>query len=185
MGNIKKIKKSYARPLKPWDMSRMEEEKVIDQKYGLKNKREIWRAQAIIRTFRRNARHILSLPSEEAVKRKADLINKLAHIGLIESSATLDDVLGLKTEDILNRRLQTIIFKKGLAHTVKQARQIIVHGHVIVNGRVNNAPSTIIPADIENTINVNPKFKVVEKVEKAPKAAPTPDVQPAKKEAAA
>jgi len=172
MGQPKKIRKTYSRPLKRWDANRISDEiKVLDQ-YGLKNKREIYRAQEQIRTFRRTARKLLSMTPEEAAKIKGELMNKLSHLGLIEKTGTLDDVLGLKEVDIMNRRLQTIVLRKGFAKTMKQARQMIVHGKIIVAGKRNTSPSTLVPKDLEG--KVESTMKLPEPVAPVQKAAPAP-----------
>lgn len=159
MGQPRRIRKTYARPLKRWDSVRIESEAKLTQKYGLKNKREIWKAQNRLRIFRRSARQILSLPKEEAGKRKDELVHKLTSLGLLKEGATLNDVLGLTVEDILNRRLQTIVYRRGIALTPKQARQMIVHGKVLVAGARNTSPGTLTPKKFEDKITATMKIE--------------------------
>lgn len=154
MGQPVRTRKTYSRPLRRYDATRIKDEGRILQLYGLKNKKEIWGAQNIIRKFRATARGIMGLADEEAAHRRQELIGKLAKIGLLGKEATLDDVLGLTVSDILNRRLQTLIFRKGMSKTVKQARQFITHGQVLVAGRRSTSPGTIITKDLEDKINV-------------------------------
>jgi small subunit ribosomal protein S4 len=151
---MKRQKKKYETPLKPWDKQRLEEEKKLLKKFGLKNKKEIWRAEAIVRKFRRMAREIAAKYDKE---KERILINKVVRLGLLKEGATLDDVLGLTVENLLERRLQTILKNKGLANTIKHARQLITHGHVKINGRKVTYPSYIVPINEEDSIVVDKK----------------------------
>ncbi|MCD6477455.1 MAG: 30S ribosomal protein S4 [Candidatus Aenigmarchaeota archaeon] len=151
MGDPKKQRKKYETPLRPWDKKIIQEEAEILRKYGLRRKREIYRAESILRNFRRQARRLAAEMNEDEKKK---LIGKLNRLGFVEKNATLDDILSLTLEDVLNRRLQTIVFKKSLANTIKQARQFIVHGHVKVGDRKIRWPSFIVPKELENEISV-------------------------------
>jgi small subunit ribosomal protein S4 len=151
---MKRQKKKYETPLRPWDKQRLEEEKKLIRKFGLKNKKEIWRAEAIVRKFRRMAREIAATYDKE---KERILINKVVRLGLLKEGATLDDVLGLTVENLLERRLQTILKNKGLANTIKHARQLITHGHVKINGRKVTYPSYIVPINEEDSIVVDKK----------------------------
>jgi small subunit ribosomal protein S4 len=151
---MKRQKKKYETPLRPWDKQRLEEEKKLLKKFGLKNKKEIWRAEAIVRKFRRMAREIAATNDKE---KERILINKVVRLGLLKEGATLDDVLGLTVENLLERRLQTILKNKGLANTIKHARQLITHGHVKINGRKVTYPSYIVPINEEDSIVVDKK----------------------------
>jgi len=148
---MRRIRKKLKRPKKPWDSSRIERENGILKEFGLRRKREIWRAEAIIREFRRRARNLIAVKDEEKTK---VLLEKLTKMGLLEKGQGLDQVLGLSVNDLLNRRLQTIVFKKGLASTIKEARQKITHGHVYVKGRRMVFPSYIVSVEEENLIEV-------------------------------
>ncbi|MEM5872123.1 MAG: 30S ribosomal protein S4, partial [Candidatus Aenigmatarchaeota archaeon] len=128
----------------------MEEEKLI-KNYGLRRKREIWRAQEILRKFRRRARNLIAVKDEAKTK---ILLDKLVSMGLLQKGQGLDQVLALKINDILERRLQTLVYKKGFASTIKDARQKIVHGHVYVDGRKVVYPSYLVPIDKENLITI-------------------------------
>ncbi len=156
MGHPKKLRKKYETPKKPYDKERLAEEKKLVKDYGLKNKRELWRAESMLRNFRRIARELQGKKDE--VKEK-ELINKLVKFGLVAPKATLDDVLELKESDILERRLQTIVFKRALAKTIKEARQYITHGHVYINKRKVWWPSYLVPVSEETKIELDPKIK--------------------------
>jgi len=141
MGDTKKPKRQYARPRKPWDKTRLESEAKVTAEFGLKNKREIRKAESIVRTKRQNARALLALPMDKREKPQKELLNSLQKVGLLGPSAGLDDVLGLTVGEVLERRLQTQVIRKGLANTPKQARQFITHGHIAVNGKKVTSPS--------------------------------------------
>jgi small subunit ribosomal protein S4 len=154
MGDPRRIKKKYRKPKHPWRADRIEAEKRILREYGLKNKKEIWRAETILRNYRRQARRLLALHTEQARREEKELLKSLARLGLLKKKATLDDVLALKVNDLLDRRLQTVVYKKGLANTPKHARQLIVHGHVTVKGGKVTAPSYLVRAEEEDSIKV-------------------------------
>lgn len=152
MGDPRKTRKQFKRPLKIWDRANIESEKALKQTYGLKNKREIWRTEALLRKKRQSARSLLALPLEERLKRQAELLQSLARLGMVDEKAALDDVLTLSVESFLERRLQTIAWRKGLANTVIQARQFITHGHIAINGKRVTAPGYIVTAEEEKYI---------------------------------
>ncbi|ADC65015.1 ribosomal protein S4 [Ferroglobus placidus DSM 10642] len=162
MGDPKRHRKKYLTPKKPWDRVRLEKERPLIIKYGLRNKRELWRFQAILRKYRRAARELLAkvnLPGREGEIAKAkaqQIIKKLNRIGVLPENATLDDILNLTVEDFLERRLQTIVYRMGLANTIKQARQLIVHGHIAIAGRRVTSPSYIVEKDEESLIDYYP-----------------------------
>ncbi|PIN90297.1 30S ribosomal protein S4 [Candidatus Pacearchaeota archaeon CG10_big_fil_rev_8_21_14_0_10_35_13] len=149
--------KTYSRPRKPFDKVRMEEENVIVEKYGLKNKREIWKAEAAISKIRTQAKKLITEPLEEQEK----LYEKLNKMGLGVKS--IPEVLALSKEDWLGRRLQTIIANKGMATTIKQARQLITHKHVKINGKIKNIPSYPVKVKEEKMIEIKEKKEKVKK----------------------
>lgn len=139
MGYPGKNFKQYSSPKRRFEKSRIEEERVLAITYGLRNKREIWRALEVLRKHRSGAREVVAMTSSmgetpRTVTRRNELVNSLQRYGIIGEGAEMDDILSLKVEDILERRLQTIVFRKGLARSPKQARQFITHGHIAVNG---------------------------------------------------
>ena len=135
MGDPKFARKAYDTPSHPWQGERIKAEVVLVNQYGLKNKTEVWKAQTIIRKIRGQSRDLQArLRGEEmqAEKEANSLLVKCGRMGLLPlEGATLNDILVLSEEDILERRLQTLVFKKGLASSPKQARQMIVHGHIL------------------------------------------------------
>ncbi len=154
---MKKQKSKFERPRRPWDKVRIEEEKKIMQNYGLRRKKEIWREESILRNYRRLARSLAAVRDKEKEK---ILLGKLFRMGMISKEAGLDDVLVLTVENILDRRFQTIVFKKGLAKNLKQARQYIVHGHIAFEGRRIKWPSMLIPLGGEEKIGFYEKSKI-------------------------
>ncbi len=154
MGDPKFARKHYTTPSHPWDGARISEENMIIRKYGLKNKRELWKIQTMLRDLRRQARELqarLNTLDEQAIKERDALLERLMRLGLLSSKSDLNDVLSLEVETLLARRLQTQIYLKGMARTVKQARQLIVHGHVGIDGRKVTVPSYMV-ADTETAV---------------------------------
>jgi small subunit ribosomal protein S4 len=148
---MKRSRKKYEKPKRPWDKAGIEKEGEILKKFGLRKKRELWMANAILRKYRRMARDLAARKDREKEK---VLIEKLKHDGVLREGSALDDVLALTVEDILERRLQTIVYRKGLANSPKHSRQLIVHGHVKINGRKINYPSYMVSKEEEDKIEV-------------------------------
>ena len=156
MGDPKKSRRKWVSPGHPWVKERLQRELELIGKYGLRNKREIWIAEAVVREFRMRARSLLALPEPERSQAAKSLIDRLYRLGLVNKDAVLDDVLGLTVENVLERRLQTMVFRKGLAKTIHQARQLIVHGHIAINGRRVTSPGYLVPRDEEDKISYAP-----------------------------
>ena len=159
---MKRKHKSYSKPKRPFDKARIDEEAVIIKEFGLKNKKEIWKAEAQIKKMREKAKRLIGKDEKE---QKA-LFNQLNKIGMDVHS--IADILALEKKNYLKRRLQTVVFKKELALSVKEARQMIVHRKVLVDGKVINKPSYIVPVALENKITIKPKKKKDKKVEEKP-----------------
>jgi small subunit ribosomal protein S4 len=149
---LKRQRKKYSRPLHPWDKTRMDAEDALLKKYGLRRKKEIWKMAAILRGWRRQARRLLALSGRQAELETRQLLERLRKFGLVGENATLDDVLSLTLEDLLERRLQTVLFRKGMARTPRQARQLIVHGHVSIGGQRVRVPSYLVSTEEEGKV---------------------------------
>ena len=147
MGDPRRLRKKYKKPHAPWEKTRLEEELKYLGDFGLRNKRELYRHRYQLTQFRKLARKLRTKPS--AIN---ELIGKLNRLGLVSLNSTPDDVLSLNLEDILNRRLQTLVFKNGFARSIYQSRQFIVHKHISVNGKVTNSPSYLVKKNEEDTI---------------------------------
>lgn len=152
MGDPRKARKQYEKPMKAWDKTKIITERKILDDYGLKNKHELRRMEGILRQKRQNGRALLALQAEARQKKEKEMMDSLIRMGIMRGSPTLDDVLSLKIQDILERRLNTIVFRKNLANTMKQARQLIVHGHIALNGKKITAPSYIVKDGEEDKI---------------------------------
>lgn len=151
-------RKLYQRPRKAHEKVRVAEENKLMEKYGLKNKIEIWKSIAKLKYFRDRAKDLAKRPLDE----QEVLFNKLKLMGL--KTDTIADVLALKIEDILERRLPTIVFKKGIATTAKQARQMVSHKRIMISGNVVNIPSYLVPVSEEDKIELR-KAKPAKKKE--------------------
>lgn len=145
--------KTYLKPKRPFDKARIDSELKIKRDFGLKNKREIWKAEAKVKAMREKAKSLIKESEEEQQK----LFDQLKKIGL-EVNA-IGDVLALEAKDYLERRLQTIVAKKGLAPTIRSARQMISHRRVYVDGRVVDKPSFIVPVELEDKIEIKASRK--------------------------
>ena len=156
MGKPKFSRKKYETPSHPWQADRIKAENEITKKYGLKNKREIWKAQTSLRRYRGQARSLLAkigTEDKQAKKEGDQLLMHLTRYNVLPPNSTLDDVLALETETVLSRRLQTLTYLKGLANTPNQARQLIAHGHIQINDRKVTVPSYMVTKDEENEIS--------------------------------
>lgn len=159
MGDPKFPRRKYDRPKHPWEAERIKEENEIAKKYGLKNKREVWKAASTLRTFRGQARRLLgqkSTGAQQVLLEERQLLRRLNRLGMVGETAQLDDVLALNVETVLGRRLETLVYLKGLAGTPKQARQFISHGHVAVNGRSVRVPGYVVPRGEESLVTYTP-----------------------------
>lgn len=176
---MKKQSKKYSRPRKPFDKARIDEENILIEKYGLKNKKEIWKADAAIGRIRALAKNLITATESE----KNQFIKRLHKKGFnVESIA---DALALNKEDYLKRRLQTIVNHKKLANTPKQARQLITHKHITIGKQIVNIPSYQVSLEEESqvktdlTIKTKPKekSKVEEIIESVEEVKENPETQ--------
>jgi small subunit ribosomal protein S4 len=160
MGDPKFLRRTYDTPKHPWEAGRMDEERKLLEKYGLKNKRELWKAQSILRGFRRQARDLqarLRAGEPQAERETAGLLGRLSRLGVLSmASPSIDDVLALTTEDVLRRRFEWVVFHRELAPTPKGARQWIVHGHFSIGDHRVTRPGYLVPAADEVKISYTP-----------------------------
>jgi small subunit ribosomal protein S4 len=152
LGDPKKARKQYSRPRSPWRSDQLAQELYLLGSYGLRNKRELWKLQTQLSSFRKQARRLLAATAEVRLREEKKLLDSLRRKGLVADSSTLDDILSLDIEDVLARRLQTMVFKKGMAISPLHARQLIVHRHVTVNGRKIGVPSYNVNKNEESSI---------------------------------
>lgn len=161
MGDPKKQRRKYSTPEHPWRMARIEEEKQISKDYAMKNKTEIWKVKSMLEKFKSQAKNILANKHlAQSQKEKAQLMQKLSRIGLLAENTALESALSLTLNNLLERRLQSLAYRKGLANSMKQARQFIVHGHIIVGDKNITSPSYIVLKSEENTIGFSPSSTI-------------------------
>lgn len=176
MGDPHYPSRVWKKPKRPLNYDFMMEDLNTLGTYGLKNKRELWKARTELSRVRHQARSLLALRQEVREQKEPVLMRSLARIGLVKEDATLDDVLNLGINDLLARRLQTIVQRKYSFKTPYQARQAIVHGHVTIGDRIITVPSYIVNVKEEPSIELSPKFKVQGSSTPAPE--PTPEEAP-------
>lgn len=153
MGDPKKPRKLYRKPKRPWNPEQLMSELELLGTFGLRNKRELWKAETELSRIRHMARTLLALSEEVRVDKERELLSSLNRLGLVSNDATLDDVLGLKVEDLLERRLQTVIMRK-YDITPNHARQLVVHKHVRIGDRIVNIPGYLVKKEEEDKISV-------------------------------
>jgi small subunit ribosomal protein S4 len=136
--------------------------------YGLRNKRELWRTETELSRIRKQARQLLAQPVEERINDETKLLKSLGRKGIISEAATLDDILGLTVENLLDRRLQSMVKSKGLAETIQKARQIVVHGHIKVRDRVITIPGYLVMGEEEPTVRIKEGSTVAPATPEAP-----------------
>lgn len=167
MGDPKFPHKKYSTPRHPWEKVRIDEEKVLLSKYGLKNKRELWKEMALLKSFRSQARELqarLRTNDPNALKQFQLMIRRLNRYALLSENATLDDVLSLTIDNILSRRLQSVVFQKNLSISTKQARQMVTHGHILMSGRRVTIPSMLVERSTEDSISYSSDSPFVDEI---------------------
>ncbi len=162
MGDPKYPRRVWRKPKRPLNYElKMEELKTLGT-FGLRTKRELWKAHTELSRVRHQARSLLALRQEVRVEKEPILMRSLARIGLVSNDATLDDVLNLNVDKLLSRRLQTIVSKKLGFKTPYQARQAVIHGHIMIGERKINIPSYTVTVEEEESIQFTPESKIPE-----------------------
>jgi small subunit ribosomal protein S4 len=158
--------KLYETPNHPFQGERIAEEGDLVGRYGLKNKEELWRAQSELRGYRREARRLLGQVATDALVQQEteQFLARLVRLGILDEGDGLDNVLGLDVTDVLERRLQTVAYRKGLANTTQQARQFIVHGHVTVDGARVTRPSYTVEIAEEDAISFDERSPLADEL---------------------
>ena len=157
MGDPKKQRKKYETPRFLWRRDTLQEELKLLGQFGLRNKHELWRHETTLSKFRGIARSLISKTPDEREKMENELLTRLKKIGILQETAALDNVLDLTIEDLLERRLQTIVFRKSFAKTAYQSRQLITHGHIMIDNRRITVPSYIVSREQEAQIVYSPQ----------------------------
>ena len=172
MGDPKYPRRVWRKPKRPLNYElKMEELKTLGT-FGLRTKRELWKAHTELSRVRHQARSLLALRQEVRAEKEPILMKSLARIGLVSSDATLDDVLNLTANDLLSRRLQTIVTKKLGFKTPYQARQAVIHGHIMIGERKVDIPSYTVTIEEEDSIHFAPESKIPQVLEKTKSDAP-------------
>jgi small subunit ribosomal protein S4 len=167
MGDPKYPRRVWRKPKRPLNYDlKMEELKTLGT-YGLRTKRELWKAHTQLSNVRHQARSLLALQQDVREEKEPILMKSLVRVGLVSGDATLDDVLNLQVTDLLTRRLQTLVFKKFGFKTPYQARQAVVHGHIMIGDRIVNIPSYTVTTSEEDSIKFTPESKFPEMLEKS------------------
>lgn len=154
MGDPKKPRKGYSRPRSPWRTDQLAQELYLLGNFGLRNKRELWKAQTNLSSVRKQTRTLLAATQVVRQREEKKFMDSLKRRGLVGEDAILDTVLNVTVEDVLSRRLQTMVFKRGMAVSPLHARQLISHGHVAIGERVITIPGYEVGAKEEDAIKL-------------------------------
>ncbi len=152
MGDPKRQRRKFDTPRFPWRKDILDEELKLLGTYGLRNKHELWRHETSLSKFRGIARSLIGKLPDERMKMENELLTRLKKLAILQETAVLDDVLDLSLEDLLERRLQTLVFRKTLTKTVHQARQLITHGHITLDGKRVTVPGYLVSREEEKTL---------------------------------
>jgi small subunit ribosomal protein S4 len=163
MGDPRRLRKKLEGPRHPYNKVRLENEMVYLGHFGLRNKKEIWKAQTILKNYRARARASLALPEQQRENEHRILVKKLYRLGImVTEEGLIDEVLSLTVEQFLKRRLQSIVHELGLAKSPWQARQMITHGHIAIRGRKVTSPSYHVVRGEEEYIAFSPSSPFID-----------------------
>ncbi|MEM3841531.1 MAG: 30S ribosomal protein S4 [Candidatus Micrarchaeaceae archaeon] len=151
MGAPRRNRKKYEKPKDIWNLQRINSDNSLKDEYGLKNMKELWKVQSELSNLRANIRKLLSGAYTNPMLEQ-NIINRLVKYGISNENPTLDSLLDLKENSILERRLQSVVFRHGLARTMKQARQLITHGFIAINGKKVNRPGMLVSKSDEKGV---------------------------------
>jgi len=152
MGSPKKQRKKFSKPSHPWQKERILAEQELSKSYGLRRKFEIWKMNSTLKNFTSQAKNLITTKKQQSDIERSQLLKKLSSLGLIESGSKIEDVLSLTLKDVMDRRLQTLVFKKNMARSLTQARQFIVHEHICIGEKKITAPSYLVQLSEEANI---------------------------------
>jgi small subunit ribosomal protein S4 len=152
VGDPRKPRKTYETPRHPWRKEQLEAELHLLGEYGLRNKRELRRHETMLSKIRGIARSLLGATEEQKSQIESQYLKRLARLGILPESASVDNILDLNVKDLMERRLQTIVYRSGLAKSIHQARQFVSHGHISIANEIVSVPSYIVKRDEESRI---------------------------------
>ena len=177
MGDPKTPRRVWKKPKRPLNYDLMMDELKTLGTFGLKTKKELWKTQTELSRVRLQARSLLALRQEERERKEPILIQSLSKIGLVDQNSTLDDVLNLQVNDLLSRRLQTMAQRKLFFKTPYQARQAIVHGHIMIGDSVVTVPSYVVKTEEETKIRLIPESRFNETLSKPESDLGSPETE--------
>ena len=177
MGDPKTSRRVWQKPKRPLNYNLIMDELKTLGTFGLKTKRELWKTQTELSRVRFQARSLLALRQDERERTEPILIQSLSKIGLVDQNSTLDDVLNLQVTDLLSRRLQTIAQRKLYFKTPYQARQAIVHGHIMIGDSVVTIPSYVVKTEEEAKVNLIPESSFNETLSKPESDLGSPETE--------
>ena len=154
MGDPKRQRKKFSKPSHPWQKERIAVERGILNQYGLRRKYEVWKVDSMLKKFLHRAKTIIGERTEQSELEKKQLLRRLYLLGLLKKDPRVEDVLNLTLKDILERRLQTLVYRKQLANNMLQARQFITHEHIAVGSKKITTPSYLVSIEEEPQIRL-------------------------------
>ena len=160
MGDPRKNRRTYQTPRHPWRKEQLEEELRLLGEYGLRNKRELRRAETRLSEIRGIARNLLGATEEQRTQLEGQYLRRMSRLGILPETANVDNILDLNVKDLMERRLQTMVYRAGLARTIHQARQFVSHGHIGIAGDIVTVPGYIVRKDEESRIAFHPTSPV-------------------------
>ncbi|PIN76886.1 30S ribosomal protein S4 [Candidatus Woesearchaeota archaeon CG10_big_fil_rev_8_21_14_0_10_36_11] len=156
MGDPKKLRKKYETAMHPWIKKNIDEEKILRREYGLRNKKEILKVSSFLKKYKNIAKKLTTVKSSQGEREKKQVLEKLQKLGLLPVGAELDQILNLHVKHVLERRIQSVLFQKHLAQSMKQARQFITHRHVSIGDKEITSPSYILSLEEEAQLQFKP-----------------------------
>lgn len=158
MGEPKFSRARTQTPTHPWKQARIDEEHDLKERYGLKKvggMREIWKEKSALRRHRNQAMKLIGrVDSSEGhyAKEKEQMLESLFRKGLLQTGADIGDVLEINVEHMLSRRLQSVVYYKGLAPSMRASRNLIVHGHICIGEQRMTVPGYHILKEEEDSL---------------------------------
>lgn len=154
MGDPKKQRKKFSKPSHPWQKERIESERVVLEQYGLRRKYEIWKMDSMLKKILHRAKTIIGERTTQSEFEKNELLSRLYLLGLLKKGSRIEDILNLTLKDVLERRLQTLVYRKQMSKTMLQARQFITHRHIAVGNKKITTPSHLVSIEEEPHIKL-------------------------------